>query len=366
MTVHSRPNLAHYAHPPPTQVDLDFAELPIVDLAKALSSPSEKRKWGAFVREAILNHGFLYVINAGLKPEETGRIFDIADVAFSQVGDQEKAQYVAKIKENGSFQGYKPRRFWHIDNGVRDQLEHYNINRDVNKRDHPLPLCPFVPEIGHFAKHNHLHIAYALLQLLAIGLELPEDAFVKLHNYAATGESYVRFMKYYPRTSEDEMKTSNVWLKGHTDFGTLTILYSQPVSGLQILDRSGDWKWVRHIDNALVINTGDALEFLSGGFYRATIHRVIQPPLDQQGYTRLGVFYFAMPDDDVVLEPLSESPLLKRVGIVRKNDVGPPPTMEKWRRGRTAAYGQSELKQSAASDGVEEEVINGVVVKHYR
>ena len=37
--------------------------------------------------------------------------------------------------------------------------------------------------------------------------------------------------------------------------------------------------------------------------------------------------------------------------------------METWRKARTATYGQSDLKP--AGNGVEEELINGVVVKHY-
>lgn len=79
----------------------------------------------------------------------------------------------------------------------------------------------------------------------------------------------------YPRTKEDELKTKNVWLKGHTgktashslltpwllnssiniDFGTVTILYSQPVAGLQILAKDSSWKWVKHVENALVRTT---------------------------------------------------------------------------------------------------------------
>lgn len=105
------------------------------------------------------------------------------------------------------------------------------------------------------------------------------------------------------------------------------------------------------------------MEFLSGGFYKATIHRVVQPPVDQRGCTRLGAFYFAMPDDDVVLKPLAESSVLQRVGIVRRVADEEAPTMEQWRRGRTSAYGQTELKKTGG--GVEEEVIGGVVVKHY-
>ena len=76
-------------------------------------------------------------------------------------------------------------------------------------------------------------------------------------------------MRSYPLTEEDEEKTKNVWLKGHTgeqfshvnsmmtyvftlDQGSLTLLWSQPVAALQIMTPDGKWKWVKHVDNALV------------------------------------------------------------------------------------------------------------------
>ncbi|KIL66094.1 hypothetical protein M378DRAFT_429285 [Amanita muscaria Koide BX008] len=114
----------------------------------------------------------------------------------------------------------------------------------------------------------------------------------------------------------------------------------------------GQWKWVKHVPNALVINAGNAMEFLSEGFYRATIHRVIQPPPDQRSYTRLGVFYF---DDNVKLVPFTQSPVLQSVGIDKRFDDVEVPTMEQWRKGRTSAYGQSELKVASSATNVEEE-----------
>ena len=89
----------------------------------------------------------------------------------------------------------------------------------------------------------------------------------------------------------------------------------------------------------------------------------MQPPPDQQNYTRLGVFYFATTDDSVTLAPLLDSPVLQRMAIKKVSDKVYPPTMEAWRKGRTAAYGQSVLKPT--DKGVEEEIIHGVVVKHY-
>jgi len=207
-------------------------------------------------------------------------------------------------------------------------------------------------------------VLHPILRLLAIGLGLPEEELVNLHGFSSVGETYVRFMKYYPRSQEDEAKTKNVWLKGHVDIGTITVLYSQPVAALQILGRDGKWLWVKHVENALVINTGDAMELLSGGYYKGTVHRVVQPPVDQQHLTRLGLFYFAMTDDAVKLAPLTHSPVLQRVGIERRCADEAAPTMEVWRRARTGAYGKSELKAKEGG-AVEEEVITGVLVTHY-
>jgi len=70
-----------------------------------------------------------------------------------------------------------------------------------------------------------------------------------------------------------------------------------------------------------------------------------------------------MADDNVKLAPLLESPVLQRLGDLKKfNDVEVP-SMETWRKARTATYGQTDLKP--AGNRVEEELINGVVVKHY-
>ncbi|KAI0708376.1 Clavaminate synthase-like protein [Earliella scabrosa] len=357
------PSIPHYVPAPPTREDLDWADLPVIDLSKA-RTPEGRAELAPQVRDAMRTHGFLYVINHGFTEAQTERIFDIADVPFAQVPEDEKKQYAGDIKKTGSYRGYKLRQYWHIDNGVRDQLEHYNLHRSITEQQqHPRALQPLLPEIRAFAEHNHFNVLHPILRLLALGMELPEETFVNIHGFDAKGETYVRFMKYYPRTAEEESLTNNVWLKGHTDFGTITILYSQPVASLQILSPSNRWQHVKHLPNALVVNAGDGMEFLSGGFYRATIHRVVQPPADQRGHTRVGAFYFAMTDDDVRLKPFAESPVLQRVGIMRRFADEDAPTTEQWRRGRTSAYGQSELKK--ADERVEEEVINGVVVKHY-
>ena len=40
------------------------------------------------------------------------RFFDIANVPFEQVSDDEKIKYNGKMLETGSYQGYKLRQYW--------------------------------------------------------------------------------------------------------------------------------------------------------------------------------------------------------------------------------------------------------------
>ncbi|KAJ7233610.1 hypothetical protein B0H12DRAFT_1143623 [Mycena haematopus] len=359
LRLYTAPPPPPYCAPPASKEELEYADLAIIDLSKAKTAAGRKAL-AAQVVSAMASHGFFYVINHGYTQQQTTRVFSIANLTFDDVDDEEKKAYTGQL--GTVYEGYKPRQTWKIEDGVQDQIEHYNINRNVRKREHPQALRPYLREIEAFAYHNHFNVLHPILRLLALGLELPEDTLVDQHKFKAAGETSVSLS--FPHSEDEEQRTKQVWLKGHTDIGSVTILWSQPIGGLQILSPDGTWRWVRHMDNALVINAGDVLTFLCGGFYPATRHRVVQPPADQVGLPRLGVFYFAMADDDVKLVPHQNSPVLKRVGIQRLCRDEDAPTMEEWRKNRTIAYGSSQLAPGQEK-GVEEEIISGVVVKHY-
>ncbi|KAJ7455640.1 hypothetical protein B0H11DRAFT_2322421 [Mycena galericulata] len=359
---YTTPSPPSYDAPPPSKENLEYADLAIIDLSKATTAVGRKAL-AAEVVSAMASHGFFYVINHGYTQEQTTRVFSIANLTFEDVSNEEKKTYTGDSV--AVYEGYKPRQTWKIEDGIQDQIEHYNINRNVRKREHPQVLRPYVREIEAFAHHNHFNVLHPILRLLALGLELPENTLVDQHKFKAVGETSA-LSTSFPRSEDEEQRTKQVWLKGHTDIGSVTILWSQPIGGLQILSPDGTWRWVRHMNNALVINAGDVfkLTFLCGGFYPATRHRVVQPPTDQVGLPRLGVFYFSMANDDVKLVPHAESPVLKRVGIQRLCKDEDAPTMEEWRKNRTVAYGSSQLVPGQEK-GVEEEIISGVVVKHY-
>ena len=51
----------------------------------------------------------------------------------------------------------------------------------------------------------------------------------------------------------------------------------------------------------IVINAGDMLEMATGGYYRSTPHRVVNPPAAESGRSRLSMPLFLHPASDVRL-----------------------------------------------------------------
>ena len=62
-------------------------------------------------------------------------------------------------------------------------------------------------------------------------------------------------MKYSKYTPEENQKIGRLWGGGHTDLGSWTLLFRQPVAALQLKDPDGNWRWVQHKDNALVCDS---------------------------------------------------------------------------------------------------------------
>lgn len=123
-------------------------------------------------------------------------------------------------------------------------------------------------------------------------------------------------MTYHPRPAADDARVENTWSRAHTDFGSLTLLWSQDVAGLQIKTAEGSWRYVPPVDGGIVCNVGDTLDFWSAGYLKSTTHRVIRPPEDQAHIHRQGIFYFVRPGDEVDIKP-APSPLLRRLGLVK-------------------------------------------------
>ncbi|KAF4853332.1 UPF0676 protein [Colletotrichum siamense] len=289
-----------YIQAPETSASLDWADLVALDLSK-------------FDRPG----GFFYVVNHGLSREDIDTQFALASSVLG-LSDAEKTPYRAAL-EAGDYNGWKPAGTRELIPGVRDNFEIYNIPKFIPEhaeRPHPEVVKDHWATIEKFSKHVHDHIVKKLLVIFALALGLDdEDWFVKKHRYEKSSGDHLRYMKYYARSEEENRKLDGIWLKGHSDMGSLTLLFRQPVAALQVLTNEGTWKWVRPQTDALTVNIADALQFLTNGYLKSSIHRVVAPPRDQAHINRLGVIYMVRIEDDTELVPIKESPVLQRRGL---------------------------------------------------
>ena len=169
-------------------------------------------------------------------------------------------------------------------------------------------------------------------------------------------------MKYHARDAATNAKLDNIWVKGHTDFGSLTLLFRQPVAALQVRGAEGSWKWVKPYDGSITVNVADALQFLTNGFLKSSIHRVVAPPPDQAGIDRLGVLYFVRPENNLPLKPV-DSPVLKRLGYKSEGSEVEGITAGDWVKARVKA-GVDRSKE-ARSEVSEQEILKGVKAKYF-
>lgn len=300
---------------------MDYVDLVNIDLSK-FDDPVTRKELAKELLDGATKHGFLTLSNHGISKELSESQVSLAHAVMT-LPAEEKAPYEATPEEDakGRYVGFKPAGQLGIKGGFHKTLDHYNIlTYDPENHQHPAILRPHIGEVHDLISLIRKNILKKLLVLVAMILEIPAEAMEATHAFGKESTEYLRYMIYNPRTEDDNQKYRDLYLAGHTDWGTFTFLFSQPISALQILESgTNNWKWVQYLPDSLVVNVGEALELLTGGLLKATIHRVVKPPADQEREKRIGVIYFARPIDNIPLKPV-ESPLLARLGIDKPLD----------------------------------------------
>ncbi|GLA89902.1 hypothetical protein AtubIFM56815_004395 [Aspergillus tubingensis] len=255
--------------------------------------------------QLIIPVRFFYVENFGISDQEVRKQFEIARRFYDLPLDERMSWYDPEKYSSGQNLGYRPVTMRKPIMGVYDNLQIYSVPKFDGHHEHVHPPA-FQEEL------RRIETFQRLLSILEHALELPPLTLQQKCQYEQLSQDRLHYMHYAPRTAEEHKKTAHVYSAGHTDLGLFTLLFRQPVAGLQILDAQGEWRWVQTRDNALTVNIGDTLSLLSCQHFKSTVHRVHSPPADQAHLERLAVLYFGKFNDNVYLDPLTGSPGLQR------------------------------------------------------
>ncbi|KAJ4396818.1 hypothetical protein N0V93_001040 [Gnomoniopsis smithogilvyi] len=320
-----KPYVAPWIPPPVTQEKHDFAELQTINLSLLDSDdPAEVEALVQQVKRAIREDGFLFLENYGVSIEQLHRQFALAQYMYKNITEEDKERLLFD-PDTGRWSGYKHPYGFKRHRGEPDGIEQFNWYprewADINR----IPKClhPFMDEIEAFCNYLTKSVNRRILTLFSRVLELPDDYLwdnVQSHG-TPTGEGYFRHALFRPVGEQTRQQSKGLRMHGHTDFGLTTMLFSVPISCLQIWGQDEKWYYAPYHPGALVINIGDTLEIVSGGHFKATRHRVYKPPVDQLDQERLSLVLFNSSVGDLRMQPAYESPLIQREGCVEEQGV---------------------------------------------
>lgn len=340
-------NLREFVEAPATQSEVDQIGLESIDLSGYVEGPEgleTRQKLAKQLEKALTVDGFFKLIGHGI-PESHLQLLRSVGQSIAEIPEEEKRNFVGgtqwdeqeKDVDLGVIRGpgFKPRGYFDYGNEVKDNVEFYNVryflHKEIfyNKIKYPEFVGHHLDDIAEYLTRLHNTVLRKILTLVDIILELPEgyfwDNFFKVveNDLDNSGGGVGRFIYYHKVDEEYKRKTNGTWLRGHSDQGAFTFIVSQSILALQIRDHiTNEWKYVSHTPNSLIVNVGDSITFLTGGYFKSALHRVVLPPKDQEGYNRGTVIYFSNVSSNTIIDTKSvNSPKLQRLNFETSPDL---------------------------------------------
>ena len=273
--------------------------IPILDWQR-FASGSDREGFVADLGHACRDTGFFLLTGHGIDQGVIDGVFTQAD-AFFALPDEIKRRL--EIRLNPHNRGWAASGSEALDeaSGLLDQKEAYNVGWDLAVDD-PRVLAgePFrgvnvwpdlagfrVTMLGYY--QAALDLGVALHAAFEQELGLPEGFFPP---YFTEPMATLRVLRYPP-------SEGGIGAGAHSDYGSVTLLMTDGVGGLQVQPRGADWMDVPHVPGAYVVNIGDCLMRWSNDIYISTPHRVLPPKA-----TRRSIAFFLDPNPDAVIEAL--------------------------------------------------------------
>jgi isopenicillin N synthase-like dioxygenase len=278
--------------------------LPVVDLR----AESSQLRQG--LREAAHEVGFFYLTGHEVPQQLADRLLEAARRLFELPGADKDA--VAMVR-SPHFRGYT-RLGGELTRGRVDWREQIDIGPErppiggPGKPDYlwlqgPNQWPVAVPELPRIIDEWDAAlsaVARTLLRHWAASLGSPPDVFDAA--FADTPATLIKIIRYPARAASPQ------GVGAHRDAGVLTLLLAEPGSrGLQVRrakggDGADGWVDVPPLQGAFIVNIGELLEVATGGYLRATEHRV---NLDGSADERISVPYFFNPRLEAQIPVLS-------------------------------------------------------------
>ena len=287
-----------------------FEEIPIIDIAPLVipnDNSKSLRKTVNEIRDACKNVGFFYIKNHQIPKDNLNALIPLVQEFFNLPLEEKMKIHISK---SDIFRGYTPlgkeltdeKYDWHecVDFGLDLEPSHPEViegKQLVGPNQWPENQHNFRKVLE---KHWDLMIILGrrITEGLAISLGLSKKYFTP---FMSKSHSYMRISNYPPYKKIQEENIGD-GIGAHIDYGFLTILLQNNISGLEIKNFNNEWIKAPIIPGTFLINIGHMIQRWTNDYYRATIHRVISP----KNTTRCSIPFFFEPNFDTVVAPLDK------------------------------------------------------------
>ncbi len=269
-------------------------QVPLIDIKSLFDPEADHSQVIEEISTACRDIGFFYICGHGVNQRLQHQLEQLSKRFFQQPED--KKMEISMDRAGKAWRGYFPVE-GELTSGKPDVKEGLYFSEDLPE-DHPsvvsgLPLhgSNLYPDIPGFRQvirdylQNMSTLAGVLMRALSRGLKLDED-YLSRHLMVNPIKLFRIF--HYP-VPTSRQKSAEQWGVGeHTDYGMLTILKQDRVGGLQILSQD-NWIDAPFIEDSFICNIGDMLDYVTGGYYRSTPHRVFN--MSDRGRISYPYFY---------------------------------------------------------------------------
>ncbi|MFT4199927.1 isopenicillin N synthase family dioxygenase [Gordonia sp. (in: high G+C Gram-positive bacteria)] len=270
------------------------ATLPVVDMSLLDGDEADRAAFRDALRTATHEVGFFYLVGHGISREVRDRLFTTAREFFALPDD---AKFDVEMLKSPHFRGYT--RFGgEYTAGSVDWREQIDLAAEYEPLgDQPAYLRLDGPNLWPTAlpglravitdwQERCSALGLRLMREWAVSLGSSRDVFDPA--FAQRPSTLIKLVRYPGR----EESADRQGVGAHKDPGVLTLLLVEPgKGGLQVQYGDG-WIDAPPIEDAFVVNIGEAMEFATDGYLKATMHRVESP---KPGTERLSVPFFFNP-----------------------------------------------------------------------
>jgi isopenicillin N synthase-like dioxygenase len=293
--------------------------IPTVDISRWHDgSAADRTTIAAAVDRACRTVGFLQIIGHSVSAQQIDGLLSAADALFSRPLDEKLTWVPATPDINRGYaaKGTEGLSYSIGQQSAPDLFEAFNVGLDdvpdlqeYQSRRHDLfaeNIWPDVPDVRAQIVQYFTAAAKQARQLtdvfaLALGVEPTFFADRTTHS-----TDTLRINHYVRDRGEPDPVDGQMRMGAHTDYGIVTVLYADPVPGLEILGVEGQWHAVTPQPGALLVNLGDLLAEWTNDTWRSTLHRVVPPPRNAGGpVRRRSAAFFHDGNHDALIECLA-------------------------------------------------------------